>query len=138
MIKALFDTSVLVAALWVDHPLHSPCIHWLQKVKTGKIEGVIVTHTLAELYSTLTALPIKPRLSPRLAQQLIRDNITSFEIIALTVNDYQMIINQMINLHLTGGAIYDALIAQVVSKVKVDRLLTLNSKHFTRLDFSKN
>ena len=36
----------------------------------------------------------------------------------------------MVTLSLTGGGIYDALITQVVFKAEVDRLLTLNSKHF--------
>ena len=39
----------------------------------------------------------------------------------------------MVTLNLTGGGIYDSLIAQVVFKVEVDRLLTLNPKHFIRL-----
>lgn len=39
----------------------------------------------------------------------------------------------MVHLNLTGGSIYDALIAQAASKAKVDMLLTLNPNHFTRL-----
>lgn len=39
----------------------------------------------------------------------------------------------MVNLNLTGGAIYDALIAQAAINAKVDLLLTLNPSHFTRL-----
>jgi predicted nucleic acid-binding protein len=37
-------------------------------------------------------------------------------------------------LNLPGGGIFDALIAQAALKASVDRLLTLNPKHFTRLD----
>lgn len=133
MVKVLFDTSVLVSALWVDHPVHSACIYWLQQSKRGNIKGVIVSHTLAELYSTLTALPIKPRISCGLAQQLITDNLGSCEVISLTVDDYKSVINQMVTLNLTGGAIYDSLIAHAALKAEVDQLLTLNSKHFTRL-----
>ena len=36
-------------------------------------------------------------------------------------------------LNLPGGGIFDALIAQAALKASVDRLLTLNPKHFTRL-----
>jgi len=36
-------------------------------------------------------------------------------------------------LKITGGGIYDAIIAQAALKANVDVLLTMNSKHFTRL-----
>ncbi|NES71205.1 MAG: type II toxin-antitoxin system VapC family toxin [Okeania sp. SIO2D1] len=133
MVKALFDTSVLVAALWTNHPKHSACLSRLKKVKSGNIQGIICTHTLAELYSVLTRLPIKPAVSPKLAQQLIRENLAEFEVISLSTEDYQTVINKMVNFNLTGGGIYDGLIAQVVFKVEVDRLLTLNPNHFIRL-----
>ncbi len=131
--KVLFDTSALVSGLWVAHPKHLECIDWLRQVNSGLIQGIIATHTLAELYSTLTALPIHPRLSPQLVQQLIADNLTQFDVIFLTIEDYQTVIKQMVELNLTGGAIYDALIARVAVKAEVDRLLTLNPRHFTRL-----
>ncbi|MDY7006476.1 MAG: hypothetical protein SWX82_21785 [Cyanobacteriota bacterium] len=78
MVKALFDTSVLVAALWTNYPKHSACISQLKKVKSGNIQGIICTHTLAELYSVLTRLPIKPAVFPQLAQQLIKENLVEF------------------------------------------------------------
>lgn len=65
---------------------------------------------------------------------LIQENLEQFEAIALTAKDYHKVIAQMVNLQLTGGAIYDALIAQAATKAKVDRLLTLNTAHFTRLN----
>jgi predicted nucleic acid-binding protein len=40
----------------------------------------------------------------------------------------------MTSLNLPGGGIFDALIAQAALKSSADRLLTLNPKHFTRLD----
>ncbi|MDJ0659429.1 MAG: PIN domain-containing protein [Crocosphaera sp.] len=133
MVKALFDTSVLVAAFWTNHPKNLPCLTRLKEVKSGKIQGIICTHTLAELYSVLTRLPITPPLSPQLVQQLIRENLTKFEVISLSPEDYHSVINKMVTLNLTGGGIYDALIAQVVFKVDVDKLLTLNPNHFRRL-----
>jgi hypothetical protein len=39
----------------------------------------------------------------------------------------------MVGLNLPGGGIFDALIAQVALKAKVDILLTLNPSHFTQL-----
>lgn len=133
MIKVLFDTSVLIASILVNHEQHSACIPWLTRVKRGEIQGFIGTHTLAELYAILSAFPAKPRLSPQLVQQLIKENLDAFEIISLTIDDYQAVIDLMVTLNLSGGAIYDALIAQASLKAEVDHLLTLNLKHFVRL-----
>jgi len=68
VIKVLFDTSVLVASILVNHEQHSACISWLIRVKRGEIQGYIGTHTLAELYAILSAFPAKPRLSPQLVE----------------------------------------------------------------------
>nr|WP_211173255.1 PIN domain-containing protein [Brasilonema bromeliae] len=129
----MFDTSVLIAAFEVSHPRHSVCLPWLQQAQTQLLQGFIATHTLAELYSVLTRLPVKPSISPYLAQQLIVENLKNFEVISLDTHDYQMVIAQMVNLNLTGGGTYDALIAQAAIKARVDILLTLNPNHFTRL-----
>ena len=133
MVKALFDSSVLIAAFLVTHPQHQACLPWLQQARTRQVKGYIATHSLAEVYSVLTRLPIRPRISPNLAQRLIRENLVKFEIVPLTDEDYQMAIAQMVSLNLTGGSIYDVLIAQAAVKAKVNRLLTLNPNHFLRL-----
>jgi predicted nucleic acid-binding protein len=124
---------VLVAAFEVSHPRHTVCLPWLQQAQTEQIQGLIATHTLAELYSVLTRLPVRPRISPELAQRLISENLERFEVIPLTTEDYQMVLAQMVNLNLTGGGIYDALIAQAAVKAEANTLLTLNPNHFTRL-----
>ena len=56
--KVLFDTSVLVAAFEVSHSRHSVCLPWLQRAQEKEIDGYLSTHTLAELYSVLTRLPV--------------------------------------------------------------------------------
>jgi predicted nucleic acid-binding protein len=133
MVKLLFDTSVLVASMLVKHPHHTACLPYLEKVKTGEIKGIIVTHTLAELFSVISAFPSQPRFSPQITQRLIKENLQDFEVIYLTKDDYYQVIENMVNLGFTGGAIYDSLIAHCAVKMKVDKILTLNAKHFIRL-----
>ncbi|MGK7928465.1 MAG: type II toxin-antitoxin system VapC family toxin [Spirulina sp.] len=133
MVNVLFDTSILIAAFVKVHPKHAPYSEWWQKATREEIDGIICTRTLGELYSVLTRLPIRPQISPTLAQQLIQENLKTFEVIPLTSEDYQIAIAQMIELNLTGGGIYDALIARVADKIEIDRILTLNPNHFTRL-----
>ena len=132
--KILFDTSVLVAALINSHPRHESAIHWLQQVKLGEIEMVIATHTLAELYAVLTRLPLKVRIAPNVARRLINESVSSnSKQIPLSTKDYEETIRQVSNKGLSGGIIYDALIAKVAFKAKVDILLTFNLKHFQRV-----
>ena len=87
----------------------------------------------AECFSSLTNLPIRPRVSPTQAQRLITATLRPFEAIALTIDDYQAAIASMVAAGRSGGGIYDALIAQVALKSQVDVLLTLNERDFTRL-----
>ena len=136
--KVLFDTSVLIAAFEVSHPRHSVCLPWLQRVQVSEIDGYLSTHTFAELYSVLTRLPVRPPISPIIAQRLIDENLNLFVAIPLTADDYQEAIACMVGLNLLGGGIFDALIAQAALKAGVDILLTHSSKplHSTGTRFS--
>ena len=134
--KILFDTSVLVAAIVESHPMHLKALPWVQRVKAEKAADnfFVASHTLAELYAVLTTLPLKPKISSLTARRLIHDNIeTSARIISLSSSDYRDTVKQMSELGLTGGIIYDALIAKAARKAKVERLLTLNSDDFKRV-----
>ena len=57
----------------------------------------------------------------------------SAKIISLTPREYITVIKQISELGLAGGITYDALIAKVAQKANVERLLTLNADHFTRV-----
>src|SRR5438270_1791302 len=99
----LLDTSTLVAAMIVAHPAHARCLPWLQRVRDGTHTGFVAAHSLAELYRVLTALPTQPRLSGALARQLIRTNVLDyFQVIALTVRDYEEVIDHLAGLGIVG------------------------------------
>ena len=102
-------------------------------MKTSQIEGFIITHTLAELFSVISSFPSQPHFSPQITQRLIQENLKEFQIISLTEDDYYQAIENMFNLGFTGGAIYDSLIAYSALKIEADKILTLNGKHFLRL-----
>lgn len=131
--KVLFDTSVLVAGLIVGHSQHSICFPWLKASESKQIQGCISTHSLAELYSVITRLPLQPRITPGQAQEIISDISFYLEMIPLFSKDYLAAIAQMVALSLPGGGIFDALIAQAALKANVDHLLTINPNHFSRL-----
>ncbi len=132
--RVLFDTSVIVAATIEAHPKHGESLPWLQKVKKGVIEGIISSHTLIELYSVFTSLPVSPRISPATAWQLIRENvIKNFEIITYAETDYKSVLQGLVENQISGGSSYDGLIAYVIDKITADKLLTLNRSDFLRV-----
>jgi predicted nucleic acid-binding protein len=133
-VKVLFDTSVMIAALLPKHQSHSACFTQLQAAQSGQIQGCLSTHSLAELYSVMTRMPIQPRMSPKEANTLLDRCLQYLDAVPLEVADYKAAIAQMTALSLPGGGIFDALIAQAALKVSTDRILTLNPSHFTRLD----
>jgi len=132
-VKALFDTSVLVAGILTSHPRHTACFSQLKAAQSQDIQGFISTHTLAETYSVLTRIPVQSRVKPDQAQSLISELAQYLTVIPLIDDDYQTTIARMASLNLPGGGIFDALIAQAALKANVDVLFTLNPKHFTRL-----
>jgi predicted nucleic acid-binding protein len=131
--KVLYDTSVLIAALLSGHSNHSVAFPSLRKAREGEIQGYLSTHSLAELYSVMTRLPEPLRVSPSDVQAVTSDLLKYVEAVPLLAEDYQAAIAQMVVLKLPGGGIFDALIAQAALRAKVDYLITLNPKDFTRL-----
>jgi predicted nucleic acid-binding protein len=132
--KVLFDSSVLVAALIDSHANHARAFPWLLKAKRGEIEGCIGTHTLAELYAILTSLPVQKNVPSTEVWRLIQDSVlSSFEIVQLTKDDYQFVLESLSQNNIRGGTTYDALIAHAAYKANADKLLTLNQSHFKRV-----
>lgn len=132
--KVLLDTSVLVAAMVEAHPGHQRALPWLQRVKRRELTAIVAAHSLAELYAVLTSLPIQPRLSPLLVERLIRENVLSaVTVVALSAQDHQALLEHIAREGIAGGATYDAVIAHVAWKERVDQLVTLNKDDFRRL-----
>lgn len=132
--RVLLDTSVLVAAMVEGHPAHERALPWLQRVKAETDVGLVAAHSLAESYAVLTVLPVQPRISPAVVHQLIKHNILDlFEVVTLSEEDYALVIAQLSDLGIVGGAVYDALILQAALRAKVDQVVTLNEKDFRRV-----
>jgi len=132
--RLLFDTSTVIAALLKPHEAHHLAHPWLDQVLAGMHTGVLSAHSLAELYSTLTRMPLQPKLTAADALDLIRENLLStFEIVGLTPADYIKILEDLQSRNLVGGVTYDALIMYVALKASVDKVITLNGRDFVRL-----
>jgi predicted nucleic acid-binding protein len=129
--KVLLDTSILVAAVLDQHVFHTAAIAVLDRVQRGKDAGIISAHSLAEMYAILTKLPPPFRHSPEQALLSIEENVVKyFEIMGLTGNDYTVLVREAALAGIRGGTIYDAVLLKSAAKSDVDRIYTLNQRHF--------
>ena len=129
--KVLLDTATLVAAMLPDHVHHPDAHPWLARGKAGSFEFLVSGHSLAEAYSVLTRLPRTPRISPSDAWSLIETNVTTHaRLVTLSAGDYATLIADLARRRVTGGAVYDAVIARAAEQAQVDYLVTANEAHF--------
>jgi predicted nucleic acid-binding protein len=132
--KVLMDTSTIVAGVLPTHPQNAAAKAWLMKANARTFDFYISLHTIAELYSVLTRLPVKPPISPTQAHGLIHANILSCaQTVAIDETNYIDLVNHLSQAGFRGGIIYDAIIARAAELAQVDLLVTLNVSHFQRV-----
>ena len=95
---------------------------------------VVAAPALMEAYSVLTRLPAPYRLSPADALSLMEANfMRPVKVVALTPHDYTEILRDAPAAGISGGRIYDAIIAACAQKGNARTLLTFNDSHFRPL-----
>jgi predicted nucleic acid-binding protein len=85
---------------------------------------------MAEVYATMTALPLKPPIPPEQALlfiEEIRDRLTT---VTLDSDEYFQVVRTSAGQSLSSGRVYDALLLRCAAKVKARTIYTLNLKHF--------
>ncbi|MCL7453248.1 MAG: PIN domain-containing protein [Anaerolineae bacterium] len=114
--------------------MHDVALPWLQRARAKSDTGLVAAHSVAELYAVLTALPLRPRVTPEIALQVIeRDVLDVLEVVPLSGQDYHSVITSLAEMRVVGGATYDALILQAARKAGAEQLVTLNQADFRRL-----
>ncbi len=134
MSGVFFDTSALVPVVTEQLPNHTGA--HARFVNEMKAEHPLYcsTHTLAECYATLTALPLPRRISGPEAARLIEVNfVRRLQVIELTATDYRKAISLCADLGRTSGQIYDALHLVTALKKKCQQLFTYDTAHFQLL-----
>jgi predicted nucleic acid-binding protein len=98
------------------------------------VSFLVAGHSLAELYAMLSSYPTRPRLTPGVATRLVHENVaTVAHVVPSTAADYASVVRTVAELGLSGGVVYDALVAQAARKANAERLLTLNVRDFLRV-----
>ncbi|HXB20348.1 MAG TPA: PIN domain-containing protein [Candidatus Solibacter sp.] len=127
--KLFFDSSVLVPIFYADHLHHAPSTKAF--LAAGK-DDFCALRTLGEVYSTLTGLPIRPRITGADGIAVIRQIRDRLTVVSLSEQEYVATL-ETASRAVVGAATYDALIAQCAVKANADILLTWNVRDFTRL-----
>lgn len=134
MSRAFFDTSALVPVVTEQLGNHSAAHARFVRELNESRRPCCSTHTLAECYATLTALPLPQRISGPEAARLIEANFQNrLEIIDLSRDDYANALRLCADLGRVSGQIYDALLLSAALKSKCTHLYTYNLKHFQEL-----
>lgn len=132
--KVLFDTSILVAALVARMPQHEQALFHLQQAVAGRYTFLVAAPSLIELYAVLTHLPMRPQITPDMARQLIRSNVSAVaEVVPLETKDYQVVFDRMADLGLSGNIMYDGLVTRAAEKAGVDRLITARASEMLKI-----
>jgi predicted nucleic acid-binding protein len=127
-LREFFDTSVLVAAFRRGHVHHEPSIKRLAEAE--KKHSACALHTFAEVYATMTALPVKPLIPPEQVFLFIQEMRQRLSPISLDPAEYYDTIQKAADRGLTNGRVYDALLLGCAAKSKAQIIYTWNLKHF--------
>ena len=128
--KAFFDTSVLVPVFYGDHVHHRASIELF--IQYEKSEGCCGAHGLVEVYSTLTRLPGRHRISGEQAMLFVGSIRERLSVIALTSQEYADALEASAARGIVGGSIYDSILADCAIKSKAETIYTWNEKHYAQ------
>jgi predicted nucleic acid-binding protein len=119
-VEIFFDTTVLVAASEQSHPHYARAWPALRRVAAGQDKGFMSVHSIAEVYASLTRLPVQPRIHPLEAVRIVTDNILAhFEVVAIGKEDYMEALNTVGSGGWSGAKIYDALLLRCAARYPI-------------------
>jgi predicted nucleic acid-binding protein len=135
MAAFLPDTSCMVAAVCSWHEHHERAVRAIESRLNRRERMVVAAPALIEAYSVLTRLPAPHRLSPADALTLMEANfMRPVKVVALAAEDYRAILRGAPAAGISGGRIYDAIIAACAHRGNARTLLTFNDSHFRPLE----
>ena len=116
----------------VQHPKHAVSLEVY--AESDKRNTSCAAHSLAEAYSTVTALPGNLRMSAEQALLFLEDVYRRLNIVALNSDEYIATLNAAVGDGITGGTIYDALLAGCATKAGAEVIYTWDPGDFRRVN----
>lgn len=129
--KAFFDSSVLVPVFYGDHEHHEKSIAAFRKYR--RAQACCGAHTLAEVYSALTRMPGKHRISAEQAILFIETLRERLSVVSLDAEEYWHGLKKYADLGIVGGTIYDAMLGYCALKAKAETIYSWNTGHYQQL-----
>jgi len=126
--KAFLDTSVLVPVFFGDHVHHEASLKVF--VSLNKAKGCCAAHSLVEVYSTLTRMPGKHRVSADQALLFVGSVRERLALISLDGDEYANALLTSAELGIVGGSIYDAMLAHCALKANAATIYSWNTRHY--------
>src|SRR5437899_3349097 len=128
--KGFFDTSVLVPVFYGTHVHHQASLELF--IQFDKSTGCCGAHSLPEVYSTLTRMPGKHRISGEQAMLFVGSMRERLSIIALNGDEYADALQASSALGILGGGIYDAMLAHCALKAQAATIYSWNVRHYAQ------
>ena len=119
---------MLIPVFIEDHEHHERSLRAFGS--TDKKHDCCAAHSLAEVYATMTRLPGRHRLSGEQVLLFLENIRERLSLVALTGDEHHTAIKEAAEAGVSGGTIYDALIARCAMKAKAESLYTWNTRHF--------
>jgi predicted nucleic acid-binding protein len=116
--KGFFDSSVLVPVFYGEHVHHKASFDLF--IQFDKSAGCCGAHSLAEVYSTLTRMPGKHRISGEQAMLLVSNIRERLTVVVLDGEEYANTLQSSAIAGIVGGSIYDAMLAHCALKGKAE------------------
>lgn len=127
--KGFFDTSALVPVFYGDHIHHTASL--TRFIQFDKRTGCCAAHSLVEVYSTLTRMPGRHRISAEQAMLFIGSIRDRLSIIALSGDECADALQAASTRGIVGGGIYDAMLAHCAIKANTEVIYSWNTRHYT-------
>lgn len=129
--RFFLDTSVLLPVFLVEHPHHAASLNLYSQC--DKNSAACASHSLAELYSSLTRLSNPHRATAEQAAQCVEQIAARFRLVSLEGAAYVLAIQAAAANKVLGGTIYDSLIATCALQSGAENIYSWNVRHFERI-----
>lgn len=127
----LLDTNCVIAAVCSWHEHHARAAGEISRRVGRGDTPVVAAPVLVEAYAVLTRLPAPHRLAPSDAFTLLEANfLEGSTLVALDGPSYRSLLYRSKEKGISGGRIYDAVIAACAVKGRATAILTFNDEHF--------
>jgi predicted nucleic acid-binding protein len=127
-VKAFFDTSVLVPVYYGDHEYHDRSMRVFRKFTQA--QASCGAHSLAEVYSALTRMPGRDRISAEQAILFVDDLRDRLTVVSLTADEHAQGLRKYGAMGIVGGTIYDTLLAHCALKARAEEIYSWNTRHY--------